>query len=74
MMERILCIRKDTSMEKKIWNMLRNMNGKGKKSAQISVLIEEHKVVVIDINKANLLCEVLERAHRIEYDLRKRDI
>ncbi len=67
-------IGKDTPMDK-IWNMLRNMSGKGKKSTLIPVLIEEDKVAVIDINKANMLGEVLERAHRIElgeeYELRK---
>ncbi len=70
-------IGKDTPMDK-IWNMLRNMSGKGKKSTLIPVLIEEDKVAVIDINKANMLGEVLERAHRIElgeeYELRKREI
>ncbi len=70
-------IGKDTPMDK-IWNMLRNMSGKGTKSTLIPVLIEEDKVAVIDINKANMLGEVLERAHRIElgeeYELRKREI
>lgn len=70
-------IGKDTTMDK-IWNMLRNMSGKGKKSALIPVLIEEEKVAVIDIDKANMLGKVLERAHRIElgeeYELRKKEI
>lgn len=70
-------IGKDTTMDK-IWNMLRNMSGKGNKSALIPVLIEEEKVAVIDIDKANMLGKVLERAHRIElgeeYELRKKEI
>jgi len=70
-------IGKDTPMDK-IWNMLRSMNGKGKKSATIPVLIEEENIAVVDIDKANMLGKVLERAHRIElgeeYEIRKKEI
>lgn len=62
----------------KIWNMLRNMSGRGRKTTQIPVLIEEDTVAVTHISKANILGKVLEKADKIElgkeYELRRRDI
>lgn len=65
-------IGKETPLEK-IWNMIRNMSGKGKKEYQIPVLLEKNVYAVSDEEKANMLGKVLEKAHKIELGKRYED-
>lgn len=58
-------IGKDTTIDQ-VWKMLQNMSGRGKKRKQTPVLIEKVIIAIPDIEKANMLGNVLEGLHSLE--------